>query len=80
MTEAQWEAIERTLAGLTADDRRAVADRILASIPVESPDADRARRQREALDQLCRAMDALPAVEHGDGMTNRDHDRILYTR
>jgi hypothetical protein len=86
MTDRQWEAIEHSLAGLSADQKREVAVRILESIRGEGPapdsdaDTDRARRQREALDRLCRAVDALPVTEHEDGLTNRDHDRLIYAR
>jgi hypothetical protein len=86
MTDQQWEAIEHSLAGLSADQKREAAGRILESIRAEAlapdsdVDADRARRQREALDRLCRAVDALPTTEHDDGLTNRGHDRLIYTR
>lgn len=44
-----------------------------------APAADnRARQQLENLERLCRKMDAMPASPTGDGLTNRDHDRILY--
>jgi hypothetical protein len=42
------------------------------------PAADRTRQQLEALGQLCRKLDAMPTAPTGDGLTNRDHDRILY--
>jgi Arc/MetJ-type ribon-helix-helix transcriptional regulator len=41
--------------------------------------ADRATRQREGLDRLCRRLDSMPiAPADDDGLSNRDHDRILY--
>jgi Arc/MetJ-type ribon-helix-helix transcriptional regulator len=41
--------------------------------------ADRAKRQREELDRLFRRLDSVPvAPASNDGLSNRDHDRILY--
>jgi hypothetical protein len=80
MTHQQWEVIERSLAGLSVDEKREVAGRILQSIRGESPAADRVRQQREALNRLCQKVDALPTAQHSDGLTNRDHDRLIYTR
>jgi hypothetical protein len=80
MTHQQWEAIERTLAGLSVQEKRELVDRILQSIGAESPADDHARQQRDALDRLCQKLDAMPAATPGDGLTNRDHDRILYAR
>lgn len=80
MTRNEWEAVERTLAGLSVDDKRDVADRILRSIQAVVPAADRARRQRDAMNRLCMTVDAMPSPEHGDGLSNRDHDRLIYSR
>ncbi|APW62749.1 hypothetical protein [Paludisphaera borealis] len=80
MTQQQWEAIEQTLSGLSAPEMWEVANRILKSIRTESPSVDRTAKQHEALTQLCRLVDTMPTAEHGDGLTNRDHDRLIYTR
>lgn len=80
MIDRQWESIERSLVGLTAEEKREVADRIMESVRAGEAGTDRVGRQREALAELCRKLDAMPAVEHGDGLTNRDHDRIIYAR
>jgi hypothetical protein len=80
MTHQQWEEIERTLAGLSVDEKREVAGRILQSIQPEIPAADRILQQREALNRLCQSVDAMAAADHGDGLSNRDHDRLIYTR
>ncbi|MDR3620614.1 MAG: hypothetical protein P4L85_14780 [Paludisphaera borealis] len=80
MTQQQWEAIEETLSGLSTPEKREVANRILESIRTENPSVDRTAKQREALAQLCRLVDTMPTAEHGDGLTNRDHDRLIYTR
>jgi len=80
MTDQQWESIERSLAGLTVKERREVADRIMDSIRTEEAGAGLADRQRAALAELCRKLDVMPAVELGDGLTNRDHERVVYGR
>jgi Arc/MetJ-type ribon-helix-helix transcriptional regulator len=41
--------------------------------------ADRATRQREELGRLFRRLDSMPiAPADDDGLSNRDHDSILY--
>jgi len=40
--------------------------------------AERTSRQLENLRQLGQKLDAMPAAAIADGLTNRDHDRILY--
>ena len=39
---------------------------------------DDAARQLQNLDRLFRTLDAMPSSPATDGLTNRDHDRILY--
>jgi Arc/MetJ-type ribon-helix-helix transcriptional regulator len=39
---------------------------------------DRTGQQLENLRRLGRKLDAMPSVAIADGMSNRDHDRILY--
>ncbi len=39
---------------------------------------DRARRQLANLERLGQKLDAMPTESNADGMSNRDHDRILY--
>jgi putative addiction module CopG family antidote len=51
------------------------ATRAEADIP-----ADRTGQQLENLKRLCQKLDALPTATVTDGLTNRDHDRILYGR
>ena len=80
MTQQRWQAIKQTLAGLSADEKREAADRILQSLRTAGTAADRGLGQREALDRLCRTVEAMPTAEHGDGLTNRDQDRLIYTR
>lgn len=80
MTQQQWEAIERTLDGMSAAEKLQVADRIRQSVSSESVAAVRAGQQGDALKQLCRKVDAMPSARPGDGLSNRDHDAILYAR
>ena len=46
--------------------------------PEEADGADRTRQQLETLRLLGRKLDAMPTAVIADGLTNRDHDRILY--
>jgi Arc/MetJ-type ribon-helix-helix transcriptional regulator len=47
--------------------------------PGEPADAsDRAREQLENLRRLGQKLDAMPTAAVADGLSNRDHDRILY--
>lgn len=39
---------------------------------------DRAGQQRENLKRLGRKLEAMPVAAIDDGLSNRDHDRILY--
>ena len=41
--------------------------------------ADLAARQRQRLLQLVDECEPLSAIQSPDGLTNRDHDRILYS-
>jgi Arc/MetJ-type ribon-helix-helix transcriptional regulator len=40
--------------------------------------ADRTARQLASLNELAQKLDAMPASAIADGLSNRDHDRILY--
>jgi Arc/MetJ-type ribon-helix-helix transcriptional regulator len=40
--------------------------------------ADRTAQQLGALDKLVQKLDAMPTSVIADGLSNRDHDRILY--
>ncbi len=42
------------------------------------PDAELLRRQQEALNAMFEEVDKLPQVPATDGLSNRDHDQILY--
>jgi Arc/MetJ-type ribon-helix-helix transcriptional regulator len=44
----------------------------------EDAAAERTRRQLANLKRLGERLDAMPSVAIADGLTNRDHDRILY--
>lgn len=43
--------------------------------PVEPFDL---KKQQESLDEMFREIDALPQAACNDGLSNRDHDKILY--
>ncbi len=54
--------------------------RLRQSIRDETGTPEGGRQQRDALRQLRRTLDTMPTAQHGDGLTNHDHDHILYTR
>ncbi len=44
----------------------------------QAEDAARTRQQLENLRRLGQKLDAMPTAAVADGLSNRDHDRILY--
>jgi predicted DNA-binding antitoxin AbrB/MazE fold protein len=46
--------------------------------PAFGPSSDELRHQKEALDAMFREVDRLPQTPRNDGLSGRDHDRILY--
>lgn len=48
------------------------------STVMERPSAAEIKRQQEALDAMFREIDKLPQTPATDGLSNRDHDQILY--
>lgn len=59
---------EHTPVTVTVCDQAAAA----TSAPVDLP------TQQQALDVMFTAVDALPQTAASDGLSNRDHDQILY--
>jgi predicted DNA-binding antitoxin AbrB/MazE fold protein len=49
-----------------------------ATAPPPTIDADALARQQRALDEARAAIAALPLMPVSDGLSNRDHDQILY--
>jgi hypothetical protein len=81
MTQNEFAHIVASLAALSPEQMRQLRrelDSKLAAVETSTP--DRTRQQRDALREVCEKLDAMPSAEHRDGLTNRDHDRILYTR
>ena len=74
--------VEESIAALTDAQKLELIARIAGSIRVEPEDprvtAERAERQRLNRDRLRARLTTLPAVEHDDGFSNREHDEILY--
>ncbi len=79
MTENQWMAIERSLDGLSDTDVLEVIGRLSRSIRDRAAGRpDRVAWQRENLHRLLGELLWLPGDEAEDGLSNRDHDKILY--
>jgi hypothetical protein len=80
MTQHQWDTIQKSLVRFSVQDKLELIERLRQSIQEETCTPDRTRQQNQALRELCLRLDVMPAAEHSDGLTNRDHDLILYTR
>jgi hypothetical protein len=81
MTDEQRQELDRLLSRLSDWDKRELADRLLREAASTPPDPDRAERQYEARMRLLEKIEALPsAPPPDDGFSNRDHDRVIYTR
>ena len=80
MTPQQWKTIEKSLADLTLQEKLDLATRLMGTIQADdvvmSPEGT--REQLETLNVLRRRVAAMPAAAVSDGLSNRDHDRILY--
>ena len=73
---------ERIVLSLLAAGKFASADEVideaLRLVGQRYEDADAAAQQLDNLRQLGRKLDAMPVESAADGLTNRDHDRMLY--
>ena len=79
MTPQEWKTIEKSLADLMLQDRLEPVTRLMHTIQVDvamSPEGT--REQLETLSALRRKVAAMRATAVSDGLSNRDHDRILY--
>lgn len=69
----------REVQSLSPDDmrrlRRVIDERLARSEP---PVSGHGSAQLQALDQLRKELAALPVQNPPDGLSNRDHDRLLY--
>jgi len=73
------QSVELALADFTVAEKLTLIERIARSIRVEPvDDAERAERQRLNRERLMASLADLPTVHHDDGLSNRDHDKILY--
>jgi predicted DNA-binding antitoxin AbrB/MazE fold protein len=44
----------------------------------QGPTREELQEQQAALDEIFRKVDALPQESRNDGLSNRDHDQVLY--
>ena len=81
MPPQQWQSIETALADFSVEDKLELVTRLVHVIQIDvsaSTEPDRARALRQALDTLSKRLDAMAAAAVSDGLSNRDHDQILY--
>ena len=79
MAQQDFDIIIQTLHRLTPGEKLALIEHLAHSL--QSPiavDQGSAIQQREALRHLRHALAALPVHNPEDGLSNRDHDRLLY--
>jgi hypothetical protein len=79
MTPQQWETIEKSLADLTLQDKLEVVTRLMRTIRTDvAMSPEETHGQLERLSTLRRKLASMPAAAVSDGLSNRDHDQILY--
>jgi hypothetical protein len=76
MAQHDLETIEQVLPHLTPQEKRALLEHLTRAVQ-EAPPPTLAQRQA-ALEDLRRELAALPIHNPADGVSNRDHDRLLY--
>jgi predicted DNA-binding antitoxin AbrB/MazE fold protein len=74
--------ILRPLAPLNLPEAAEVSITVHANAQIASESAKRSaadlQRQQAALDAMFREVDRLPQTRRNDGLSGRDHDKILY--
>ncbi len=79
MTPQQWQTIDKSLADLTLQDKLELVTRLIRTIQAEVVvPSNRVREQLENLSALRRKLATMPTAPIADGLSNRDHDQILY--
>ncbi len=79
MAQQDFETVVQTLTRLTTGEKLALIERLARSL--QEPAAEdlvSADQQHEALQRLRQALAPLPVRNPDDGLSNRDHDRLLY--
>lgn len=79
------EAIEQAMASLTHQEKLQLFERLAHSLhqsDAESecspPSEHDASKRKKALDDLRQELNRLPVMNPDDGLSNRDHDQLLY--
>lgn len=77
--------IEQAVAGLTRQEKLQLIEHLAHSLRQKDESLAQPRRtgaarpeKRKTLDALRQKLAALPVVNPDDGLSNRDHDRLLY--
>ena len=77
MNQTAWKTVEKALPSLTPAQKRKLLQKVTDSLyPKRGPPS--AAAQRKAFLELRRKLAALPVHNPSDGLSNRDHDKILY--
>ncbi len=77
MSQAVLEQVRESTELLTPGQKLELIEHLAKSL--RSPQTERTPEQRrEAMIRLLDKLAAMPATSPSDGLSNRDHDRILY--
>jgi hypothetical protein len=72
-----WNDLHTAVEQLTATEKLRLIEEVARSLLESSAEAEPVDR-RVNLDRLRRELAGLPVCNPADGLTNRDHDRVLY--
>jgi hypothetical protein len=79
MAQPNFDSLVQTLDQLTPREKLALIERLAHSLQEPATeDQVIADQQRQALQRLQQALTSLPVHNPDDGLSNRDHDRLLY--
>ena len=78
MAQQDFKTILHTLERLTASEKLALIERLAHSLRESAVVNGLPAQQRTALQRLRRDLASLPICNPADGVSNRDHDRLLY--
>ena len=77
MAQQDLDTLAQTVERLTPTEKLTLLERLARSLR-ETPTRTISTQQRDALCRLRQELAALPVHNLGDGLSNRQHDQLLY--
>lgn len=77
MAQQDFDTVVQTLDRLTTQEKLALIERLARTLQAP-PQQKASDQQRAALQRLRRELAALPVRNPADGLSNRQHDQLLY--